>query len=54
MTPGSTTRAWRFAIDRGGTFTDIVAWDPDGGLHSHKVLSRDASHGLDPAVRGIG
>ena len=45
---------WRFAIDRGGTFTDIVAWDPDGRLHVHKVLSRDASHGGDPAVRGLG
>jgi 5-oxoprolinase (ATP-hydrolysing) len=45
---------WRFAIDRGGTFTDVVAWDPDGRLHAHKVLSRDASHAGDPAVRGIG
>jgi 5-oxoprolinase (ATP-hydrolysing) len=45
---------WRFAVDRGGTFTDVVAWDPDGRLHAHKVLSRDASHGGDPAVRGIG
>ncbi len=54
MTRGSARQGWRFAIDRGGTFTDIVAWDPDGGLHAHKVLSRDASHGLDPAVRGIG
>ena len=54
MTRGPTTHAWRFAIDRGGTFTDIVAWGPDGSLHAHKVLSRDAGHGLDPAVRGIG
>jgi 5-oxoprolinase (ATP-hydrolysing) len=45
---------WRFAIDRGGTFTDVVAWDPDGRLHAHKVLSRNASHAGDPAVRGIG
>src|SRR5512139_1792395 len=47
-------KGWRFAIDRGGTFTDVVAWDPDGRLHAHKVLSRDASHGGDPAVRGLG
>ncbi len=50
----STTEGWRFAIDRGGTFTDIVAWDPDGGVHTHKLLSRDAGHGCDAAVRGIG
>jgi 5-oxoprolinase (ATP-hydrolysing) len=39
---------WRFAIDRGGTFTDIVALDPDGNFHTLKLLSsspvyRDAS-----------
>ncbi|HET9694468.1 MAG TPA: hydantoinase/oxoprolinase family protein, partial [Steroidobacteraceae bacterium] len=46
---------WRFAIDRGGTFTDIVAFAPDGSLHTAKVLSRDPLHsGGDPALRGIG
>ncbi len=50
----SATEGWRFAIDRGGTFTDIVAWDPGGGLHTCKLLSRDAGHGSDPAMRGIG
>jgi 5-oxoprolinase (ATP-hydrolysing) len=54
MTGVRASRGWRFAIDRGGTFTDIVAWDPDGSVHTHKLLSRDASHGGDPAVRGIG
>ena len=33
---------WRVAIDRGGTFTDVVATDPDGGLHTAKVLSEGA------------
>jgi 5-oxoprolinase (ATP-hydrolysing) len=47
-------RGWRFAIDRGGTFTDIVATDPTGVLHTHKVLSRDPASPGDPAVRGIG
>ena len=47
-------RGWKFAIDRGGTFTDIVATGPDGRLHTHKVLSHDAAHPGDPAVRGIG
>jgi 5-oxoprolinase (ATP-hydrolysing) len=54
MTDDDRQRGWRFAIDRGGTFTDIVAWDPAGRLHTHKVLSRDARHPGDPAVRGIG
>jgi 5-oxoprolinase (ATP-hydrolysing) len=47
-------RGWRFAIDRGGTFTDIVATDPAGTVHTHKVLSHDPAHPTDPAVRGIG
>ena len=29
---------WQFWIDRGGTFTDIVARDPDGRLSTHKLL----------------
>ena len=45
---------WSFAIDRGGTFTDVVARDPAGRLHVHKVLSRDPSRSIDPAVRAIG
>ena len=30
---------WQFWIDRGGTFTDIVARRPDGRLLTHKLLS---------------
>ena len=30
---------WNFAIDRGGTFTDVVGYDPYGNLHTHKLLS---------------
>lgn len=37
-TPAATGR-WRFAADRGGTFTDIVAIDPAGRLHTRKLLS---------------
>jgi 5-oxoprolinase (ATP-hydrolysing) len=44
---------WRIAIDRGGTFTDVVAWDPAGRLHVRKVLSQDPRDPSDPAVRGI-
>jgi 5-oxoprolinase (ATP-hydrolysing) len=39
---------WRFYIDRGGTFTDIVAQSPDGTLSSLKLLSELA--GVDDAA----
>ena len=32
-------RGWTFAIDRGGTFTDIVAHGPDGRQRVMKLLS---------------
>ncbi len=32
---------WQFWIDRGGTFTDIVAQRPDGKLVIHKLLSEN-------------
>jgi 5-oxoprolinase (ATP-hydrolysing) len=32
---------WRFWIDRGGTFTDVVARAPDGRLIVSKLLSED-------------
>ena len=32
---------WDFWIDRGGTFTDVVARHPDGGYLSHKLLSEN-------------
>ncbi len=32
---------WEFWIDRGGTFTDCIAREPDGRLHSTKLLSSD-------------
>ena len=44
---------WRFWIDRGGTFTDIVAQRPDGQLLLHKLLSESPSHYADAAVHGI-
>ena len=45
--------AWEFWIDRGGTFTDIVARQPDGGLVSHKLLSENPERYRDAAVQGI-
>jgi 5-oxoprolinase (ATP-hydrolysing) len=45
--------AWTFAIDRGGTFTDIVARGPDGGLVVRKLLSDNPERYDDAAVAGI-
>ncbi|MFO1316471.1 MAG: hydantoinase B/oxoprolinase family protein [Burkholderiales bacterium] len=45
--------AWQFWIDRGGTFTDIVARRPDGTLTTHKLLSDNPERYRDAAVHGI-
>jgi len=45
--------AWQFWIDRGGTFTDIVAQKPDGSLVSHKLLSENPEQYSDAAIHGI-
>jgi 5-oxoprolinase (ATP-hydrolysing) len=44
---------WQFWIDRGGTFTDIVARRPDGALVTHKLLSENPGHYDDAALAGI-
>ena len=44
---------WQFWIDRGGTFTDIVARQPDGQLMTHKLLSENPEQYRDAAVAGI-
>jgi 5-oxoprolinase (ATP-hydrolysing) len=44
---------WQFWIDRGGTFTDIVARRPDGALITHKLLSENPEQYKDAAVAGI-
>ncbi|MES2152168.1 MAG: hydantoinase/oxoprolinase N-terminal domain-containing protein, partial [Pseudomonadota bacterium] len=44
---------WQFWIDRGGTFTDIVARRPDGRLATHKLLSENPEQYSDAAVAGI-
>ncbi|MBO1414076.1 hydantoinase B/oxoprolinase family protein [Streptomyces sp. FH025] len=48
-----TSRGWQFWVDRGGTFTDLVALAPDGRLLTHKLLSHDPARYRDPAVAGI-
>lgn len=44
---------WQFWVDRGGTFTDIVAQKPDGSLVTHKLLSDNPEQYQDAAVAGI-
>ncbi|CAM2007324.1 hydantoinase B/oxoprolinase family protein [Acanthopleuribacter pedis] len=45
--------AWQFWIDRGGTFTDIVARRPDGSLSAHKFLSEHPERYRDAALFGM-
>jgi 5-oxoprolinase (ATP-hydrolysing) len=52
-TSTSPTSKWQFWIDRGGTFTDIVAKRPDGQLLTHKLLSENPEQYRDAAVAGI-
>ena len=44
---------WQFWIDRGGTFTDIVARTPQGELRTHKLLSENPERYQDSAIQGI-
>ncbi len=44
---------WHIWIDRGGTFTDLVAMGPDGQLNATKLLSESAEHYDDAAIEGI-
>ena len=44
---------WQFWIDRGGTFTDIVARARGGQLLTRKLLSENPEHYADSAVQGI-
>lgn len=46
-------KKWQFWVDRGGTFTDIVARRPDGALATHKLLSDNPELYQDAAVEGI-
>jgi len=53
MSHPDSPRRWQFWIDRGGTFTDIVALKPDGTLAAHKLLSENPEHYDDAALAGI-
>ncbi len=52
MTIDSVT-GWQFWIDRGGTFTDVVACSPQGSISTHKLLSENPEQYDDAAVQGI-
>ena len=47
------TAGWKFWIDRGGTFTDVVAVDASGYAQTKKLLSENPEHYPDAAVEGI-
>ena len=44
---------WEFWVDRGGTFTDVVGRDPQGRLHTAKLLSENPERYSDAALQGI-
>src|SRR5699024_12508813 len=45
-------KRWQFWIDRGGTFTDVVARRPDGSVVTHKLLSDNPEQYDDAALAG--
>ena len=49
----SENNRWQFWIDRGGTFTDLVAQAPDGALTTYKLLSENPERYQDAAIQGI-
>ena len=53
MAEAPSAQRWQFWIDRGGTFTDVIARKPDGGMTTHKLLSENPEHYRDAALQGI-
>ena len=51
--PRKAAAGWQFWIDRGGTFTDVVARHPDGSILTRKLLSESPEHYADAALQGI-
>jgi len=47
-------RSWTFAIDRGGTFTDVIARSSDGRQRVEKLLSENPGQYEDAALQAIG
>lgn len=53
MSAEQTTDRWQFWVDRGGTFTDVIARKPDGAMMVHKLLSENPERYRDAALQGI-
>ena len=53
MAEAPSAQHWQFWIDRGGTFTDVIARKPDGSMATHKLLSENPEHYRDAALQGI-
>ncbi|TJY59448.1 5-oxoprolinase [Sinimarinibacterium sp. CAU 1509] len=49
----SAAPGWRFWVDRGGTFTDVLATAPDGSVQTLKLLSEDPEHYTDAVVEAV-
>jgi 5-oxoprolinase (ATP-hydrolysing) len=45
-------KQWFFAVDRGGTFTDIIGIDPTNKIHTSKILSDSLAYS-DPVIAGV-
>lgn len=50
---GETRGKYCFAIDRGGTFTDVMCMCPDGRVRTLKLLSEDPARYSDAPREGI-
>jgi 5-oxoprolinase (ATP-hydrolysing) len=50
---GRVSSGWTFAIDRGGTFTDVIARSPDGEVIVEKLLSENPARYADAALEAI-
>ncbi|MEO8422197.1 MAG: hydantoinase/oxoprolinase N-terminal domain-containing protein, partial [Hyphomicrobium sp.] len=53
MTGQPSDGKWHFWIDRGGTFTDVVARTPDGQILARKLLSENPGAYDDAALEAI-
>ena len=49
----NSSQQWQFYIDRGGTFTDVVAKTPPGAIIVHKLLSENPEQYRDAPIQGI-
>ncbi len=53
MVSVNSSEKWQFWVDRGGTFTDIVAKSPQGKIIIDKLLSENPEQYQDAAIQGI-